>query len=99
MSQDQQICSSLEEKLRIYTELSMVNGRSESSMLEPRLLSHHHPEEVPQGATLLSAALKEGETLSHTHTHTHVMQLPITETDTLHHEQYLHIFFITNMLP
>uniref|UniRef100_A0A3P8W4C4 Rho guanine nucleotide exchange factor 28 n=1 Tax=Cynoglossus semilaevis TaxID=244447 RepID=A0A3P8W4C4_CYNSE len=66
MSQDQQICSSLEEKLRIYTELSMVNGRSESSMLEPRLLSHHHPEEVPQGTTLLSAALKEAEKLKAT---------------------------------
>uniref|UniRef100_A0A4W6F461 Rho guanine nucleotide exchange factor 28 n=1 Tax=Lates calcarifer TaxID=8187 RepID=A0A4W6F461_LATCA len=62
-SQDQQICSSLEEKLQIYTELSALSGRAtDTSAVEPRLLVQPHSEEPPQAAVLLAAALQEGET-------------------------------------
>uniref|UniRef100_A0A665W753 Rho guanine nucleotide exchange factor (GEF) 28a n=1 Tax=Echeneis naucrates TaxID=173247 RepID=A0A665W753_ECHNA len=57
MSQDQQICSSLEEKLQIYTELFALNGRTAASAAEPRLLVQLQSEELPQAAVLLSAAL------------------------------------------
>lgn len=63
MSQDQQICSSLEEKLHIYTELSALSGRKDASLLEPRLLVQPDSEELPQAAVLLAAALQEGETV------------------------------------
>lgn len=61
MSQDQQICSSLEEKLHIYTELSGLSGRTDPSLVEPRLLVQPDSEELPQAAVLLAAALQEGE--------------------------------------
>ena len=60
MSQDQQICSSLEEKLRIFAELSALSGRMDASLVEPRLLVQLHSEEPPQAAALLNAALQEG---------------------------------------
>ncbi|XP_071321529.1 rho guanine nucleotide exchange factor 28 isoform X2 [Trachinotus anak] len=66
MSQDQQICSSLEEKLQIYTELSALNGRTDASAAEARLLVQPHPEELPQAAALLAAALQEAESLKAT---------------------------------
>ncbi|XP_029921750.1 rho guanine nucleotide exchange factor 28 isoform X2 [Myripristis murdjan] len=63
MSQDQQICSSLEEKLQIYADLSALSGRTEAPQLEPRLLVQPHSEETPQAAVLLAAALQEAENL------------------------------------
>ncbi|XP_029371284.1 rho guanine nucleotide exchange factor 28 isoform X2 [Echeneis naucrates] len=66
MSQDQQICSSLEEKLQIYTELFALNGRTAASAAEPRLLVQLQSEELPQAAVLLSAALQEAENLKAT---------------------------------
>uniref|UniRef100_A0A3Q2DL33 Rho guanine nucleotide exchange factor (GEF) 28a n=1 Tax=Cyprinodon variegatus TaxID=28743 RepID=A0A3Q2DL33_CYPVA len=62
-SQDQQICSSLEEKLQIYTELSALSGRMEAVSAEPRLLVQMQSEELPQAAGLLAAALQEAENL------------------------------------
>lgn len=62
MSQDQQICSNLEEKLQIFAQLSALSGRTDSSLVEPRLLVQPHSEEPPQAAALLAAALQEGET-------------------------------------
>lgn len=62
MSQDQQICSSLEEKLQIYTELSALSKRTDAALLEPRLLVQPQSEELPQAAALLAAALQEGGT-------------------------------------
>ncbi|XP_072570519.1 rho guanine nucleotide exchange factor 28 isoform X2 [Paramormyrops kingsleyae] len=64
-SQDQQICSSLEEKLRIYTELARMNVK-EASLPEPRLLIPANAEEAPQAAPLLTAALREAEKLTTT---------------------------------
>ncbi|XP_044189814.1 rho guanine nucleotide exchange factor 28 isoform X2 [Thunnus albacares] len=66
MSQDQQICSSLEEKLRIFAELSALSGRMDASLVEPRLLVQLHSEEPPQAAALLNAALQEAENLKAT---------------------------------
>ncbi|XP_026210237.1 rho guanine nucleotide exchange factor 28 isoform X2 [Anabas testudineus] len=66
MSQDQQICSSLEEKLHIYTELSGLSGRTDPSLVEPRLLVQPDSEELPQAAVLLAAALQEAENLKAT---------------------------------
>ncbi|XP_040915053.1 rho guanine nucleotide exchange factor 28 isoform X2 [Toxotes jaculatrix] len=66
MNQDQQICSSLEEKLQIYTELSALSGRTDASVVEPRLLVQPHSEELPQAAVLLAAALQEVENLKST---------------------------------
>ncbi|KAM4719475.1 rho guanine nucleotide exchange factor 28 isoform 2-T2 [Anableps anableps] len=62
-SQDQQICSSLEEKLQIYTELSALSGRTDAPLVEPRLLVQPQSEEPPQAAGLLAAALQEAENL------------------------------------
>ncbi|XP_007548932.1 rho guanine nucleotide exchange factor 28 isoform X3 [Poecilia formosa] len=62
-SQDQQICSSLEEKLQIYTELSALSGRTDGALVEPRLLVQPQSEELPQAAALLAAALQEAENL------------------------------------
>ncbi len=61
MSRDQQICSSLEEKLQVYAELSALSGRTDTSAAEQRLLVQLHSEEPPQAAVLLAAALQEGE--------------------------------------
>uniref|UniRef100_A0A8C4H9R1 Rho guanine nucleotide exchange factor (GEF) 28a n=1 Tax=Dicentrarchus labrax TaxID=13489 RepID=A0A8C4H9R1_DICLA len=61
-SLDQRICSSLEEKLQVYIELSALSGRTDASVVEPRLLVQPHSEELPQAAVLLAAALQEGET-------------------------------------
>ncbi|KAG7498232.1 rho guanine nucleotide exchange factor 28 isoform X4 [Solea senegalensis] len=66
MSHDQQICSSLEEKLHIYTELSALSGRTDAPVVEPRLLVQPHSEELPQAATLLAAALQEAKNLKST---------------------------------
>lgn len=67
MSQDQQICSSLEEKLQIYAALSALSGKTNASLVQP------HSEDMPQAAaTLLAAALREGETF----------HIPCAETST-----------------
>ncbi|XP_034048284.1 rho guanine nucleotide exchange factor 28 isoform X2 [Thalassophryne amazonica] len=66
MSQDQQICSSLEEKLQIYTELAALSGRMEAQPLEPQLLVQPHVQEPPQATALLAAALQEVENLKAT---------------------------------
>ncbi|XP_077399072.1 rho guanine nucleotide exchange factor 28 isoform X2 [Vanacampus margaritifer] len=60
-SRDQQICSSLEEKLQMYAALS-----AESAPSEPRLLVWPRPEELPQPGVLLAAALQEAENLKST---------------------------------
>lgn len=61
-SQDQQICTYLEEKLHIYAELGELSG-FEDVHLEPHLLIKPDPGEPPQASSLLAAALKEGELL------------------------------------
>nr|XP_015798547.2 rho guanine nucleotide exchange factor 28 isoform X2 [Nothobranchius furzeri] len=61
-SQDQQICSCLEEKLQIYSALTALR-RTDVPLVEPRLLVQPHSEEPPQAAGLLAAALKEAENL------------------------------------
>ncbi|XP_038589452.1 LOW QUALITY PROTEIN: rho guanine nucleotide exchange factor 28 [Micropterus salmoides] len=66
MSQDQRICSSLEEKLQLYAELSALSGRTDALLVEPRLLFQPHSEELPQAAVLLAAALQEAENLKAT---------------------------------
>ncbi|XP_037835462.1 rho guanine nucleotide exchange factor 28 isoform X3 [Kryptolebias marmoratus] len=62
-SQDQQICSCLEEKLQIYADLSTLRRAPDTSLVEPRLLVQPHSEELPQAVGLLAAALKEAEIL------------------------------------
>ncbi|XP_041093018.1 rho guanine nucleotide exchange factor 28-like isoform X2 [Polyodon spathula] len=64
-NQDQQICNSLEDKLRIYAELTGMSVHQES-MPGPHLLIRPDPEEVPQAAMLLTAALREAEKLTAT---------------------------------
>ncbi|XP_034784405.2 rho guanine nucleotide exchange factor 28-like isoform X1 [Acipenser ruthenus] len=64
-SQDQQICNSLEDKLRIYAELTGMSIPQES-VPEPHLLIRPDPEDVPQAAMLLTAALREAEKLTAT---------------------------------
>jgi hypothetical protein len=59
-NQDQQICTYLEEKLHIYAELGELSG-FEDVHLEPHLLIKPDPGEPPQAASLLAAALREGE--------------------------------------
>uniref|UniRef100_A0AAV2IUX5 Rho guanine nucleotide exchange factor 28 n=1 Tax=Knipowitschia caucasica TaxID=637954 RepID=A0AAV2IUX5_KNICA len=61
MSYDHQICSSLEEKLQLYTELSAVSVKNGNAP-EPRLLVPLQ-ENPPQATVLLSAALREAEKL------------------------------------
>uniref|UniRef100_A0A8C4MHL9 Rho guanine nucleotide exchange factor 28 n=1 Tax=Equus asinus TaxID=9793 RepID=A0A8C4MHL9_EQUAS len=61
-TQDQQICTYLEEKLNIYAELGELSG-FEDVHLEPHLLIKPDPREPPQAASLLAAALKEAESL------------------------------------
>ncbi|XP_013883841.1 rho guanine nucleotide exchange factor 28 [Austrofundulus limnaeus] len=62
-SQDQQICSCLEEKLQIYSGLSALRKAGSASLAETRLLVQTHAEELPQAGGLLAAALKEAEIL------------------------------------
>lgn len=57
---DQQICSYLEEKLRIYAELGDLCGFDDVHV-EPHLLIKPDSGETPQAASLLAAALREGE--------------------------------------
>lgn len=59
-NQDQQICSYLEEKLRIYAELGDMCGFDDVHV-EPHLLIKPDSGETPQAASLLAAALREGE--------------------------------------
>ncbi|NXS92336.1 ARG28 factor, partial [Jacana jacana] len=61
-NQDQQICSYLEDKLRIYAELGDMSG-FEDVHVEPRLLIKPDSGETPQAASLLAAALREVESL------------------------------------
>ncbi|XP_076844376.1 rho guanine nucleotide exchange factor 28 isoform X2 [Brachyhypopomus gauderio] len=60
--QDQLICSSLEEKLQIYAELSAMSGGGTTGS-EPRLLVRPGAGEPPHATALLTAALREAETL------------------------------------
>uniref|UniRef100_A0A663N6U2 PH domain-containing protein n=1 Tax=Athene cunicularia TaxID=194338 RepID=A0A663N6U2_ATHCN len=59
-NQDHQICSYLEEKLRIYAELGGVSG-FEGVHVEPYLLIKPNSGETPQAASLVAAALREGK--------------------------------------
>ncbi|XP_075694295.1 rho guanine nucleotide exchange factor 28 isoform X2 [Rhinoderma darwinii] len=59
---DQQIFSCLEDKLQIFAELVAMCGGS-GMHLEPHLLVKADSAEIPQAASLLSAALKEAESL------------------------------------
>ncbi|NWY02443.1 ARG28 factor, partial [Nothoprocta ornata] len=61
-NQDQQICSYLEDKLRIYAELGDMSG-FEDVHVEPHLLIKPDSGETPQAASLLAAALREVESL------------------------------------
>ncbi|NXL35720.1 ARG28 factor, partial [Glaucidium brasilianum] len=61
-NQDHQICSYLEEKLRIYAELGGVSG-FEDVHVEPYLLIKPNSGETPQAASLVAAALREVESL------------------------------------
>ncbi|XP_053909873.1 rho guanine nucleotide exchange factor 28 isoform X2 [Cuculus canorus] len=61
-NQDQQICNYLEEKLRIYAELGYISG-FEDVHVEPRLLIKPDSGETPQAASLVTAALREVESL------------------------------------
>ncbi|NWS32326.1 ARG28 factor, partial [Polioptila caerulea] len=61
-NQDQQICSYLEEKLRIYAELGEMCGFDDVHV-ETHLLIKPDPGETPQAASLLAAALREVESL------------------------------------
>ncbi|MFT7815627.1 rho guanine nucleotide exchange factor 28 [Arapaima gigas] len=61
-SQDQQICANLEEKMKIYAELTKMNV-NEEIIPEPRLLVQPNSDETPQTVELLMAALKEAEKL------------------------------------
>ncbi|XP_061589801.1 rho guanine nucleotide exchange factor 28 isoform X2 [Cololabis saira] len=65
-SQDQQICSCLEEKLQIYATLSAQSGRTSAPPAELHLLVQPQLEELPQAAGLLAAALQEAENLKAT---------------------------------
>ncbi|XP_071586076.1 rho guanine nucleotide exchange factor 28 isoform X2 [Heliangelus exortis] len=74
-TQDQQICSCLEEKLHIYAELGDICG-FEDVHVEPHLLIKPDSAETPQAASLLAAALREVESL-----HVAVMTSQVSETD------------------
>ncbi|XP_061657817.1 rho guanine nucleotide exchange factor 28 isoform X3 [Syngnathoides biaculeatus] len=58
-SRDQQICSSLEEKLRMYAAAGAAPGG-------PRLLVRPQADDLPRAGVLLAAALGEAENLKHT---------------------------------
>ncbi|KAJ8405669.1 hypothetical protein AAFF_G00316490 [Aldrovandia affinis] len=64
-SQDQQICAGLEEKLKIYAELTGMSVKEEL-LPETHLLIRPDLDEVPQATALLTAALKEAEKLTAT---------------------------------
>uniref|UniRef100_A0A3P9KPV9 Rho guanine nucleotide exchange factor (GEF) 28a n=1 Tax=Oryzias latipes TaxID=8090 RepID=A0A3P9KPV9_ORYLA len=66
MIQDQQVCSCLEEKLQIYTELSSLNGWTGAAQVEARLQVQPQSEELPQAAGLLAEALQAAEKLKAT---------------------------------
>ncbi|NXR67831.1 ARG28 factor, partial [Rhadina sibilatrix] len=74
-NQDQQICSYLEEKLRIYAELGDMCGFDDVHV-EPHLLIKPDSGETPQAAPLLAAALREVESL-----HVAVTSSQVSETD------------------
>ncbi|XP_017596139.1 PREDICTED: rho guanine nucleotide exchange factor 28 [Corvus brachyrhynchos] len=74
-NQDQQICSHLEEKLRIYAELGDMCGFDDVHV-EPHLLIKPDSGETPQAASLLAAALREVESL-----HVAVTTSQVSETD------------------
>ncbi|NXB33627.1 ARG28 factor, partial [Eulacestoma nigropectus] len=74
-NQDQQICSHLEEKLRIYAELGDMCG-FDDVCVEPHLLIKPNSGETPQAASLLAAALREAESL-----HVAVTTSQVSETD------------------
>ncbi|KAM6187368.1 rho guanine nucleotide exchange factor 28 isoform 3-T5 [Sarcoramphus papa] len=74
-NQDQQICSYLEEKLHIYSELGDMSG-FEDVHVEPHLLIKPDSGETPQAASLLAAALREVESL-----HVAVTTSQVSETD------------------
>ncbi|XP_030049144.1 LOW QUALITY PROTEIN: rho guanine nucleotide exchange factor 28 [Microcaecilia unicolor] len=61
-NQDHQLCNYLEEKLHIYAELAGMNYR-EDVHLEPHLLIKPDTGEIPQATSLLTAALREVESL------------------------------------
>ncbi|XP_078531388.1 rho guanine nucleotide exchange factor 28 [Lissotriton helveticus] len=61
-NQDQQICGILEEKLHIYAELAGMSA-GEDVHLEPHLLVKPDPCEIPHATSLLTAALREAESL------------------------------------
>ncbi|CAL8320528.1 unnamed protein product [Lota lota] len=63
MTRDQQICSSLEEKLQIYAETIALHWKIDVSQLESRIRVQPHAEEVPQAAVWLAAALQETKNL------------------------------------
>ncbi|KAM7025811.1 rho guanine nucleotide exchange factor 28 isoform 5-T7 [Acridotheres tristis] len=77
---DQQICSYLEEKLRIYAELGDLCGFDDVH-IEPHLLIKPDSGETPQAASLLAAALREVESL-----HVAVTTSQVSETDRLPEE-------------
>ncbi|KFP51706.1 Rho guanine nucleotide exchange factor 28, partial [Cathartes aura] len=74
-NQDQQICSYLEEKLHIYSELGDMSG-FEDVHVEPHLLIKPDSGETPQASSLLAAALREVESL-----HVAVTTSQVSETD------------------
>ncbi|XP_061119657.1 rho guanine nucleotide exchange factor 28 isoform X1 [Conger conger] len=61
--QDQQICTRLEEKLKIYTELAGLSVKEEP-LAQPRLLVKPNPDQAPQAMAILTAALREAENLT-----------------------------------
>ncbi|XP_048477077.1 rho guanine nucleotide exchange factor 28 isoform X2 [Rhincodon typus] len=60
--QDQLVCSSLEEKLQIYAEMAERNGYEEAGQ-ETQLLIKPDTVEFPQAGFLLTAAVREAESL------------------------------------
>lgn len=63
LGQDQRICSSLEEKLQLYAELTELTLQSPEPVLRRHLLVQPDTDtETPlQASTLLTAAVREGE--------------------------------------
>lgn len=63
MGQDQRICSSLEEKLQLYAELTELTLQSPEPALHRHLLVQPNSDgETPlQASMLLTAAVREGE--------------------------------------
>ena len=59
MSRDQQMVSSLEEKLQVYAETIALHWKVDASQLESRIRVQPHADEVPQAAAWLAAALQE----------------------------------------